>query len=164
VYLQKSYPEVFGHFLVPDLNGTPDVYENDEMIDVAEILISSSYMDTTFDGTYWDMLAYGKWKYIEERLPGSTIYTAQSAYGWSLPPVPEPAWVERVLPTWSFLYDGLAAANDIEILINGDYKHFLTVTGLHWDDVDEGNDHGTPWKSSMNSGASQLQRLHFRMS
>jgi hypothetical protein len=136
VYLQNSYPEVYGHSLVPDLNGTPNIYENDELIDVAEILISSSYMNTTIAiGTHADMLMYGKQKYIEERLPGSTIYAAQSFLGWLGPPVPQPSWFDPVIPNWSFLYDALAASADVEFLIKGFIHHYLTLTGFYWDDT-----------------------------
>jgi hypothetical protein len=136
VYLQNSFPEIYRHALVPDLNGTPDIYENDELIAVAEILISSSYMNTTSaGGTYADMLMYGKEKYIEERLPGSTIYAAQSFQGWLVPPVPEPSWFDAVIPTWSFLYDALVSSADVEFLIRGSFNHYLTLTGFYWDDA-----------------------------
>jgi MYXO-CTERM domain-containing protein len=137
VYLQNSYPEVYGHSLVPDLNGTPNIYENGELVAVAEILAGSSYMNLTLDfGTWGDMFIYGKEKYIEERVPGSTVYAAQYVMGWPRPPVPAPPWFESVIPTWSFLYGALVGSADLEIAINGWVDHFLTPTGLYWDDTD----------------------------
>lgn len=137
VYLQNSYPGIYGNYLVPDLNSTPDIYENDELVTVAEIL-AYDYMSTdVVNGTWPDWFLYGKWDYIEDNAPGSTIYAAQSYWTWSRPPVPEPSWVLNVPPTWSFLYDELVASEDVEILIQGDYNHYLTVTGFYWDDVDD---------------------------
>jgi hypothetical protein len=138
VYLQSSYPEIYAHSLVPDLYGTPDIYESDEMIAVAEILIGSDYMDTKLpDGSFGDMLIYGKEKYLEERVPGSTIYAAQEIMGWIRPPVPEPSWLDEAIPTWSFLYDKLTASADVEIRINGWANHFLTLTSFYWDDTND---------------------------
>lgn len=45
VYMQNSYPGVYAHDLVPDLHLTPDIYENDELVSVAEILAGSDYMN-----------------------------------------------------------------------------------------------------------------------
>ena len=136
VYLQNSYPDIYDHDLVPDLHSTPDVYENDELVTVAEIL-AYDYMHTDItDGTWSDWFLYGKWDYIEEKAPGSTIYAAQKISAWSRPPVPKPSWVSNVWPTWSFLYDELAASEDVEILINGTYDHYLTLTSFYWDDLD----------------------------
>ena len=63
VYLQNSHPGIYGHSLVPDLHGTLEFYENDELVTVAEILGSPSYMNTMispdpngFVGTYSDWL------------------------------------------------------------------------------------------------------------
>ena len=137
VYLQNSYPDIYDHYLVPDLHSTPDLYENDELVTVAEIL-AYDYMHTDMtNGTWSDWFLYGKWDYIEENAPGSTIYAAQQFSTWSRPPVPEPSWVSDVLPTWSFLYDELAASEDVEILINGSYDHYLTLTSFYWDDIDD---------------------------
>ena len=57
--------------------------------------------------------------------------------GWPRPPVPEPPWFESVIPTWSFLYGALVGSADVEIAINGWVDHFLTLTGLYWDDMDQ---------------------------
>ena len=138
VYMQNSYPEIYQHDLVPDLHLTPDTYENDELVSVAEILAGSDYMNMNMiDGTFGDWLIYGKQKYIEERLPGSTLYTAQEIMGWPNAPGPQPSWVDQLIPTWSFLYEGLLASKDVEIRINGWANHFLTLTSFYWDDTND---------------------------
>jgi hypothetical protein len=138
VYLQNSYPEIYGDSLVPDLHGTPGIYENEELVAVAEVLVSSSYMDTTLTGgTDPDWLIHGKQRYIEERVPGSTIYTAMNVLGWPEAPGTQPSWAETALPTWSFLYEALLASADVEFGVKGWANHWLTLTGFYWDDANE---------------------------
>ncbi|NWH03520.1 PEP-CTERM sorting domain-containing protein [Desulfobacter latus] len=137
VYLQNKYSDIYDHLLVPDLNNTPDIYETEEMIAVADILADSDYMNLTTQGTYGDYFIYGKWKYIEEVAPGTTTYQAQYSWnGWSTNLGSKPDWVDDgTIPSWDFLYNQLVACEDVEILINGDFDHYLTLTSLSWDDV-----------------------------
>jgi hypothetical protein len=162
IYLQNKYPETFGTSLVPpgasagqDLNNdgiSGDAY--DDMIAIAEILGNQSHMNTMTGsvagstGTFDDMFIYGKEKYIESVLPGITIYGAEmkSAWAWlgspprpadQIPPINKPSWVtDNILPTWQFLFNELSACEDVEILIvDSDWGHFLTATGLTWNDA-----------------------------
>ncbi len=102
-------------------------------------------------GTWDDMFIYGKQKYIETMLPNKTIYSAQlkSTWAWpgapprpadEIPPIPKPPWVQHnTQPDAVFLALELAACEDVEILIvDGDWGHYLTVTGIQW--IDANND------------------------
>ena len=42
---------------------------------------------------------------------------------------------DGVTPSWSFLYDALVRSADVEFLIKGFLHHYLTLTGLYWDDT-----------------------------
>ena len=99
-------------------------------------------------GTWDDMFIYGKQKYIESVLPGQTIYSAQLKSQWAwpgapprpldeVPPILRPAWVQdQTQPDAVFLALELAAGEDVEILIvDGEWGHYLTVTGIQWIDI-----------------------------
>ncbi len=143
-----------------DLNGDGvfgDSY--DDMIAVAMTLAGAQYMNTKPNlmgggggaGTWDDMFIYGKTTYFEFMLPNHSTYAAQmkSQWGWvmdafgmprpadEIPPIPKPWWVQDLTqPDAMFLYNELNACEDVEILIvDGDWGHYLTVTGLQWNDV-----------------------------
>ena len=99
-------------------------------------------------GTWDDMFIYGKQAYIESVLPNQTTYAAQlkSTWAWlgapprpadEIPPIAKPAWVQdQTQPDAVFLAQELAACEDVEILIvDSDWGHFLTVTGIQWVDI-----------------------------
>ncbi len=164
IYLQNAYPGIYNSSLVPvgvsggqDLDGDGvfgDSY--DDMISVAQTVGSAVYMNTKVvlggpggSGTWDDMFIFGKQKYIEAMLPGKTIYAAQLKSQWAWPGVPprpadevpgiaRPAWVQDLTqPDGMFLFNELNDCEDVEILIiDGDWGHFLTVTGLLWNDAD----------------------------
>lgn len=143
VYLENRYPDVYDNKLVPvqanDLNGDGLVTRYDDMMAVATKLAGVQYMNQGANGTFWDMLIYGKEKYIEEVAPGTTRYAAQSYFTWTNPPVPKPGYVtDNQSPTWRFIYDELTAGEDIEILLSAwsnDWGHYVTVTSLNFDDT-----------------------------
>lgn len=94
------------------------------------------------------LYAFRKQQYIESVLPGKTVYESQLKARWAwpgnplrpagdYPPIAKPAWVsELTQPDPWFLYSELNDCEDVEILIvDGGWGHFLTVTGLIWDDV-----------------------------
>lgn len=134
-YLENAYPEIYGDTLIPGDNSDPV-----NLIAAATTLAGSTYMDTTSTGTFWDRFIYGKWQYIEDRAPGSTIYNAQvwNTWNWGIAaPGSAPAWVDYQNPTWQFIYEQLLACEDVEILLNyADWGHFLTLTSFHFDDLD----------------------------
>jgi hypothetical protein len=86
-------------------------------------------------GTIADSFIYGKQKYIEEKAPGLTRYAAQYPFDWTVTPA-RPMYVTSLSPTFGFLYAELIGRADVEILINGDFNHYLTLTSLHWNDAD----------------------------
>jgi hypothetical protein len=135
VYLQNKYPNIYDKKLVPDTNGN-NIIDQAEMISVAQTLSGANYMNMDMvNGTFADNFIYGKWKYLEEVAPQSTIYHAQNNWDWIRPPVDQFDWVTQVVPTWDFLYNELLDCEDVEILINGDYNHYLTLTSFYWDDL-----------------------------
>ena len=136
VYLENQYSDIYGHNLIPDSNGDGIYHDTNDLITVAQILAGSNYMNMDMtNGTFADNFIYGKYAYIEDNAPGTTTYQAQNFWDWSRPPVDQPDWVDQTTPTWEFLYNELAACEDVEILINGDFNHYLTLTSLSWDDV-----------------------------
>lgn len=161
IYLQNAYPANYDTSLVPvgsaggldlDGNGIPGQYY-DDMVAVAQTVGGLNYMNTKANlvggaggaGTWDDMFIYGKRNYIESVLPNKTLYAAQlkSMWAWAgrpadeTPPLPKPAWVQDLTqPNGLFLYNELNDCEDVEILIvDGDWGHFLTVTGLVWNDL-----------------------------
>ena len=152
VYLEQQYPGIYGRKLVPDT--IPGGYQQAELIAVAQSLAAVGYMNTMVvgagvnTGTYDDMFIYGKYQYIEDNAPGTTVYSAQLSSTWQwpgapprpadqIPPITKPDWVqENTIPTWDFLYDELVACEDVEILIIDDaWGHFLTLTSFSWNDA-----------------------------
>ena len=136
VYLENAYSDLYGHDLVPDINGSGgrdfmDLYN-------AGMQLAMTYMNTTIGvGTAWDDFLMGKYTYIEEHAPDLTVYEAQalSSWAWNQSGT-EPSWLARQTPDWRFLYDELRECEDVEILIsNATGGHYLTVTSFHWDDV-----------------------------
>lgn len=148
VYLENQYADIYGHNLIPDSDGDGIYHETEDLIAVAQILASPLYMNMDMvNGTFADNFIFGKWAYIEDNAPGTTTYQAQNFWDWSRPPVGQPDWVDQTIPTWDFLYDQLVACEDVEILINGDFNHYLTLTSLFWDDVTNSGmiDYIDPW-------------------
>jgi hypothetical protein len=96
-------------------------------------------------GTFWDDLIWYKYSYIENLVPGKTVYKAQydPAWQWGIWNDPggqilQPAWVMPGLPTWQFLWQELSHCEDVEILLNwSDGGHFLTVSSFNWIDMNE---------------------------
>ncbi len=130
VYLENAYPQIYNQSLT---NGDP--------AGTAALLAQMMGTDPV-NGTWGDALIYWKMRYIDERLPGSTYYSAQTNWGWNVTdefgqPVAPPDWVEFTKPTWEWLYEELVACEDVEILLTYDSGggHFVTLTSFHWDDV-----------------------------
>jgi hypothetical protein len=148
-YLENMYPSVYGRNLIPDNNPANSLVDLAEIDAVAATLTGLNYMNTKVanGGTFQDMAIYGKHKYIEEQVPGVTIYAAQMSGTWAwpggrledeIPPIEKPDWVmDNMFPQWQFLYQNLLEEEDIEICINeGEWGHCLTLTGFHWNDGD----------------------------
>ena len=159
VYLERQYPGIYGRKLVPDNIIPNGLYDPPELVAVAQTLALPQFMNTqgaapgAYTGTFDDMFIYGKYQYIEDFAPGTTVYSAQLMSTWQwpgnpvvrppgpLPPIGKPDWVqENTIPTWQFLYDELVACEDVEILIvDAAWGHFLTLTSFSWTD---GNGNG----------------------
>jgi len=140
VYLENKYPEVYGRKLIPDDNIANGLHDMAELISAAQILSGPNYDNTLPPGgTYHDNFIWGKYNYIEDRIPGVTRYEAQDQWAWGNPPAPaqRPNWVQPMAPTWQFLFGELVACEDVEILISwSGGGHFVTLSSLHWNDID----------------------------
>jgi hypothetical protein len=145
VYLQNAYPGVYNTFLVPpqgtDHDNDGDVDSYDHMIDAALTLGSPTYMNTKPMplGTSHEDFIWGKQTYIEAKVPGVTEYHAQDLWSWTSHTPFD--WVEPSIPTWDFLYYELVSGRDVELLLSWpEYEegsgHYVTLTGFHWDDMD----------------------------
>jgi len=150
VYLENMYPKVYDHKLIPDFNNNNIYHDTPDLVAVAQTLASPAYMNMGPGGTYADNFIYGKWKYIEQNVPGKTIYKAQNSWDWTRPPVEQPDWVHQVFPSWDFLYREIRDCEDVEILINNSSDHYLTLTSIFWDETTNSGkiDYIDPWTGS----------------
>jgi hypothetical protein len=144
VYLQNKYPGIY------DSNLAGDTYA--DYINAAVLISTAAYMNTQPPGGTWDdMFIYGKYHYIEEKVPDVTIYQAQMLGMWGfpgnppnvrppdqIPPIMKPEWVtDQIYPVWQFIFTELFHCEDVEILINWEGGgHYLTLTGFIFDDID----------------------------
>ena len=139
VFLQDAYPSVYTTSLVPASSG---VITNADMVAVAQILASATYMNTTVpNGTYWTNFLPAIEKYTEAKDPGVTVYNSSLLTGSST--------------AWQFIYQQLLLGSDLEILIQktsstSGANHFLKVDGLSWNDqTNRGTLSGVdPWTGS----------------
>ena len=136
-YLENKYPWAYDHKLIPDLNGNGVFQDLSDLQQVALTLAAPAYMNTTIpNGTFHDDLIWGKWLYLEQKVPGVTIYKAQDQWAWNNQLRPKPAWVAPQWPTWDFLYNELVHCEDVEILFSwSEGGHFVTLSSFHWDDA-----------------------------
>lgn len=139
IYLQYKYPSVYGESLVTD------------PIETALTLAGSQYMKTNLlYGTWVRDFVWGKYLYIEEKAPQTTVYLAQTVpqgeYSLSNPggwtsTRPKPAWVTEGNPSWYFIYQELVKRADVEIALfwgaEDENQQILTATGLSFDDANE---------------------------
>jgi hypothetical protein len=162
VYLENKYSNYFGgrNSIIPrqsqDLDNDGDVDYYDDLISAAQVISGSNYMNTGsnpnsgLNGTWDDMMIYGKYQYLNDNTAKEIDYGAQlsSAWNWAgnrpdgeKPMVEKPGWIsDNTTPTWDFLYNELVACEDVEILINytsgEEGGHFLTLSSFHWTDED----------------------------
>src|SRR5205814_5885473 len=50
-----------------------------------------------------------------------------------------PSYFKFDLPSWNFLFSEIDDQEDVEILLQGDFNHWVTLTKISWDDK---NDNG----------------------
>ena len=162
VFLQKTFPTIYGKKLVPeidrtrpanDLNGDGNVDAYDDMIAAATELATATYMNTVVRRTTLRTEFYtGKRKYFEGdsttpgKVPGKTTYSVmddpvlERLDGGLAFPAGTPDLV-RSPPNPEFFINALKKKQDVEILISQDNgttltsAHYLTVTGIEWDDT-----------------------------
>ena len=123
VYLQNEYPSIYGQALVPGndyVNGQPS---QADLISTADLVGSSTYMNTTGGGTQPQSAATGLSSYIRTSAPGTTVFSLQTSY-----------FAPSSIPTWQFIYDALCDHGTVEISLYGVDGHYVSVTGFHWTD------------------------------
>jgi hypothetical protein len=152
VFLQNKYPSIYDTSLVPHIAGnTP--YQDE--VAAAQALQSPNYMNCTAcnGGTLLNDFINGKRKWIEDHVPGKTVYkdSAQS--------------------NWPFLYNELNAMEDVELLVgfydaNGNRigGHYVTLSSFHWvdqnmDGIINGNETATIDFVDPDNGQNKVQRL-----
>jgi probable HAF family extracellular repeat protein/autotransporter-associated beta strand protein len=135
LYLQNKYPTVYGNALVPGATSDPAT-QHEPLLSVARTLSSNSYMKTTVkNGTYDNDFIMGLKQYVEDQVPGNTIFEAQDNWSWSN----QPDWVQTTSPTWQFIGDSLFSSKDVNIAISWENGgHSLTLSGFNW--LDSNND------------------------
>jgi len=147
VYLQNMFPQIYNKSLVPDTN-KDGMLSQPEMAAVATILGGAAYMDTRPDigGTYIEDFIFGKRKYLEEKVPGKTVYEAQISIKWGRPRapkpepsngIPKPGFVQDMTPArLGFIAQELKDGEDVEVFVEGPRgSHYLTITGIIYDDT-----------------------------
>ncbi len=151
-FLQNRHPKVYGTSLIPGTVVNKDgsySYPDGVLKDAANVLGGNPYMGTCLacgpnDGTYVEDFILGKYDYLEKFAPGKTIYHAQMNIGWrenpdggTHPGTKKPGYVQDdTKPTLAFLTGELRKKQDIELfLAEGDVAHYITLTGIKYDDV-----------------------------
>ena len=155
VYMQNTYRRTYGDSLVPtqpepktDFNNDGRIDRYDDWIYAAKMLAEPPYMKTCCgSSTLRNDFFYGKRRYIEDRVPGKTVYQAmddpelnaldpQGNFGGA------DVEIVRSPPTPQFFSENLKSGEDIEVLITQDdgvkltFGHFVTLYALRWIDQD----------------------------
>lgn len=137
IMLQNKYPTIYGTNLVPA----------GQAVNVANTLGTGNYMDcAACGGTYIENFIFGKQKYIEEKVPGKTVYKAYVAPGFAWRNDPggvtpgynnggQPGYVTRAAPPVQWLADELNHGEDLEIYVgyNAGGAHYLTLHSIMFD-------------------------------
>jgi hypothetical protein len=146
VYLQERYPYVYDSLLVPpqgsDLDGDGDVDRTDDMIAAGTGLAGQmGLVPGTYTGVSLSSFILGKYEWMSDKAPDTTVFGAQYFEQWDPLWGPKPWWVQDATnPTWDWLYDQLVRCEDVEICVGYEsggvgMGHCLTLTSLCWDDV-----------------------------
>lgn len=150
VYLQNTYGNVYGEKLVPPTTAGKKPLEADLVKVVNKV--GSDFMKTCVpcganDGTYIEDFIIGTRGYLESVATGKTRYAAQVALKWRFGTATEPAdaankgvgkfafVTDQTEPTLSFLYQSLAAARSVDLFLKGEDFHYVTLTGIEYDDA-----------------------------
>jgi hypothetical protein len=143
VYLQNAAPNVYagpngrGKGLVNYAGASPT---QAEQAAVANILGDAMHMNSA-GGTFIEDFIFGKRKYLEDRFPGKTRYAAQINFEWragapTSSMIAKPDFVQDdTAPTLEFIYEQIRDGEDVEIFVARGGEHYLTVTGISYDDT-----------------------------
>ena len=123
VYLQNQYPSIYGQSLVPGNDYVNCQPSQADLISTADLVGSSTYMNTTGSGTQPQSATSGLSNYIQAFSPGTTVFSLQTTY-----------CSPSTIPTWQFIYDALCDHGTVEISLQGVDGHYVSVTGFHWTD------------------------------
>jgi len=168
VYLDNAFSSIYGTSLVllanHDMNNDGLYNTYDDWIYSAGVMAGTSYMNTTLaNGTWHDNFIWGMYNFVNSKANGKETFSALdywSSWGNSPAPNSRPSWVSGGLPTWDFLYSKLNSSAAVDILFTyvGGGGHFVSVTGMTWDNL---NNSGTlnfmnPWTGANGSTAIRL--------
>ncbi len=133
LFLQHVYP-IYDNRLVTNI-----IYDT-------LLLASSTYMNTSFSGTWVRDFVWGASKFTDVRVPGSTVYLGQAVPqgdwsifnpgGWTAERY-KPSWLTEGNPTWWFIFLQLVQGKNVEISLSAgsDEARFLTATGINFNDA-----------------------------
>jgi hypothetical protein len=137
IFLQNKYPDIYDHKLVASDSQADMVKVVDDLID-----LDKGYMvtDCKADGTYYAAFITGKQKYIEDKVPGKTVYNARVWFAWDTAlGGDKPAYVtDQTAPTAAWMLKEVQDGEDVEILLDSTgFQHYVTVTGFTWFDAND---------------------------
>lgn len=131
VYLQNTYPEIYGDKIV---GSTYDDWKAS-----ATTLGGFTYMDVGFLGTGETKFTESLIKLLKETVPDATYHITGQVLddksSWTEANRPE--FIENRNPSPAFLYTSLMQNKAVGIAISA--GHFLTVTGINWNDLNGNN-------------------------
>jgi hypothetical protein len=127
VFLQDKYPDIYDSSLIPHIDGNS---EYEDFVSTANALSDPNYMNCAAcnGGTLITDFISGKKKWIEDHVPGKTVY------------------MDSPQSNWPFLYNELNDMEDVELLV-GFYDaagnriggHYVTLTKFQWTDTNMDN-------------------------
>jgi hypothetical protein len=143
IYLWNHFPQVYGGTnLLPDWDGDGTLTQSDYLASRDKLANGWEHNGTSRPGMYgssggavakniWEQTLY----WFEDFAPGTTVFDGQlnqNGASWHGGQV-----LETSYPRWSFLWDALVAAMDIELgLASGAKAHAVTFTGMAFNDLD----------------------------
>jgi hypothetical protein len=135
IYLQTKYPGIYDHKLVASDSEADMIKVVDDLID-----LDKGYMvtDCAEDGTHYTAFIAGKRQYIEDKIPGKTVYAAVVHYTWDTTlGGDKPSYVtDKTVPTRAWIQKEVEDGEDVEILMESKgFRHWVTVTGFAWFDA-----------------------------
>lgn len=128
VFLQNTYPEIYGDKLVGSTYSQWEAAANK----------LQNNMRTGPDGTASNTYTFGLENYFDVLVPDTTALKGQALVGNGWPEgMYQAEYFENCNPTAEFLYTALLQRSAVGIGVLGETGHFLTVVGINWSEQDK---------------------------